>query len=131
MLGGSESGVPFVRRGERNGGRVGRPGDPLPQAGTQRGNTYPALGPRTGIGPVGQADRCTVGPPPEAVQGVHVLDRGADHFEVYCHCLEQKSDWVVRAKSLHRKMLDPTGRGVTVAEYLETLPVAGTFQLKP
>ena len=49
---------------------------------------------------------------------------------MYCHCLEQKSDWVVRAKSLHRKMLDPTGREVTVAEYLETLPVAGTFQLK-
>ena len=71
-----------------------------------------------------------VGPPPEAVQWVHVLDRGGDHFEVYCHCLEQKSDWVVRAKSLHRKMLDPTGREVTVAEYLETLPVAGTFQLK-
>src|SRR3989304_4291413 len=42
------------RRGERSGGRVGRPGDPLPQAGAQRGNTYPALGPRTGIGPVGQ-----------------------------------------------------------------------------
>ena len=43
-----------------------------------------------------------VGPPPEDVEWVHVLDRGGDNFEVYCHLLEQRSEWVVRAAKLNR-----------------------------
>ena len=37
-----------------------------------------------------------VGPPAEGVRWVHVMDRGADNFEVYCHCRQQQADWVVR-----------------------------------
>ena len=36
-----------------------------------------------------------VGRPTEGVEFVHVMDRGADNFEVYCHCLEQRTDWSV------------------------------------
>jgi len=34
-----------------------------------------------------------VGPPPGGVEWVHVLDRGGDNFEVYCHLLQQRSGW--------------------------------------
>ena len=45
-----------------------------------------------------------VGPPPEGVRWVHVMDRGADNFEVYCHCQEQQSEWVVRVTQKQRKI---------------------------
>ena len=51
-----------------------------------------------------------VGPPDAATQWVHVLDRGADNFDVYCHCRSQRSDWVVRASMLHRKVSGPGGK---------------------
>jgi hypothetical protein len=71
-----------------------------------------------------------VGRPPEGVQLVHVCDRGADNFEVFCHLLEQQSDWVVRASSLHRVILRPDGEEVPLSAYLLTLPLAGTYALK-
>ena len=70
-----------------------------------------------------------IGPPPAGVNWVHVMDRGADHFEVLCHCQAQPADWVVRAKSLHRTMRTPDGRTTTVQDYLATLPFAGTYEL--
>ena len=70
-----------------------------------------------------------VGQPPEGVQFVHVCDRGADDFEVFCHLVKQQSDWVVRASSLHRKILNPDGERVSLSQYLATLPLAGTFTL--
>jgi len=71
-----------------------------------------------------------VGPPPAGVEWVHVMDRGADDFEVLCHCQQQRAGWVLRAKSLHRKALAPDGQDTTVQAYLDTLPVAGTYQLR-
>ena len=50
-----------------------------------------------------------VGRPPDGTQFVHVCDRGADGFEVYCHLVEQQADWVVRASSLHCVILTPNG----------------------
>ena len=50
-----------------------------------------------------------VGPPAAATRWIHVLDRGADIFDVYCHCRQQRSDWVVRASMLHRKVTGPGG----------------------
>jgi Transposase DNA-binding/Transposase Tn5 dimerisation domain len=38
---------------------------------------------------------------PEA-QYVHVYDRGADNFEVYCRLQLQRGDWVIRASKLSR-----------------------------
>jgi hypothetical protein len=71
-----------------------------------------------------------VGPPPLGAEWVHVMDRGADDFEVLCHCQQQRAGWVLRAKSLHRKALAPDGQETTVQAYLDTLPVAGTYPLR-
>lgn len=67
--------------------------------------------------------------PPDGVELVHVLDRGADNFEVYCHCLEQEVDWVVRVTQKHRNILTPDGERMQLKEYLGTLPRAGTYEL--
>jgi hypothetical protein len=56
-----------------------------------------------------------IGPPPSGAQFVHVMDRGADDFEVYCRTRRQLSQWVVRLKSPHRRVLD----GQDVARALE------------
>lgn len=70
-----------------------------------------------------------VGPPGEGVQWVHVMDRGADNFEVYCHLREQRSDWVVRVTQKHRKIIIPDGQTQQLTEYLATLEEAGSYQL--
>jgi hypothetical protein len=70
-----------------------------------------------------------VGPPPPGAAWAHVMDRAADHFEVLCHCQAQGVDWVVRAKSLHRKMRTAGGPEVAVRDYLEALPAAGVYEL--
>ena len=71
-----------------------------------------------------------VGPPPENVEWVHVLDRGGDNFEVYCHLLQQRSEWVVRAAKLNRYVLagDDEVR-MKLSEYLPKLDVLGTYTL--
>lgn len=71
-----------------------------------------------------------IGKPAEGVQLIHVFDRGADDFEVFCHLLENWGDWVVRAKSLHRNIRTPSGDQVPLQAYLKTLPLAGTYDLK-
>ena len=69
------------------------------------------------------------GRPAEGVQYVHVFDRGADNFEVYCHLVNQGDDWVVRASQLHRKILTATGEKKPLSEYLAELTVAGTYEM--
>jgi hypothetical protein len=71
-----------------------------------------------------------IGAPPPGATWVHVMDRGADHFEVLCHCQARRVDWVVRAKSLHRKMRAADGQEAAVQDYLGTLPRAGAYELK-
>ena len=71
-----------------------------------------------------------VGPPPEGVHWVHVMDRGADNFEVYCHCREQHSDWVVRVTQKTRNVIAPDGRMMALNKYLDTLSVVGTYELQ-
>jgi hypothetical protein len=70
-----------------------------------------------------------VGRPAEDVELVHVLDRGADNFEVYCHCLEQATDWVVRVAQKQRNILTPDDEHLPLKSYLETLPLSGTYEL--
>lgn len=70
-----------------------------------------------------------VGSPREGVEWIHVCDRGADDFEVFCHLRENRSDWVVRASSRHRLILTPDGGTQSLDEYLRTLPLAGTYEL--
>ena len=70
-----------------------------------------------------------VGRPAEGAQSVHVCDRGADGFEVFCHFVKRQTDWVVRASSLHRVIMTPDGEKLPLSEYLLTLPLAGTYEL--
>jgi hypothetical protein len=70
-----------------------------------------------------------VGPPREGVEWIHVCDRDADDFEVFCHLLENRSGWVVRTASRHRLIVTPEGQKQPLTEYLESLPVAGAYEL--
>ena len=69
-----------------------------------------------------------VGLPPERVRFTHVFDRGADNFEVYCHCLLQRTDWVIRAAQLKRRVV-VRGVSMQLRDHLRTLPVAGTYEV--
>jgi hypothetical protein len=71
-----------------------------------------------------------VGRPPAGAEFVHVCDRGADNFEVFCHLLQQRSDWVVRASTLHRVILTPDEERMPLSQYLEALPLGGTYELE-
>jgi hypothetical protein len=71
-----------------------------------------------------------VGPPAAGTQWVHVLDRGADNFDVYCHCRQQRSDWVVRASMLNRKVTDAEGNATPVRDLSASSPEAGRFTLE-
>lgn len=71
-----------------------------------------------------------VGQPAAGVQLVHVCDRGADGFEVFCHLVKQHADWVVRASCLHRVIVTPDAERMPLSKYLSTLPLAGTYELK-
>ena len=71
-----------------------------------------------------------VGPPREDVSWVHVLDRGGDNFEVYCHLLQQRSDWVVRAAKLNRYVLaGDSEERMKLSDYLPQLELLGTYTL--
>lgn len=69
-----------------------------------------------------------VGPPPPQVRFVHVFDRGGDNFDVFGCLLMQRVDWVVRAAQLTRVIKGETGHQ-PLGEWLETLPLAGTYEL--
>ena len=71
-----------------------------------------------------------VGSPPEGSRLVHVMDRGADNFEVYQHCRQQSVDWVVRVTQRARNVIVPSGKTRALNEYLETLPLSGSYELK-
>jgi hypothetical protein len=71
-----------------------------------------------------------IGPPAEGVQLVHVFDRGADDFEVFCHLRQNRSQWVVRARAGHRNIVAPNGKTMPLTKYLATLPLAGTYELR-
>jgi hypothetical protein len=71
-----------------------------------------------------------VGPPAEEVKFVHVCDRGADNFEVYCRLQANRSGWVIRAAQLHRVVLDSRGQRRTLDEILSEQPCVGIYELK-
>jgi hypothetical protein len=69
-----------------------------------------------------------IGVPPESVLFVHVCDRAADNFEVYCHLLLTRQDWVIRAAHLNR-MIVYHETETALSECLKRLPVSGTYEL--
>jgi hypothetical protein len=71
-----------------------------------------------------------VGPPSDDAQYVHVFDRGADNLEVFCHLVEQRSEWVIRAAQLHRTVYDEEGQRTSLRDLLARQPVLGTYELE-
>jgi hypothetical protein len=70
-----------------------------------------------------------VGPPPPKARFIHVCDRGADNFDVYCHLLEQRADGVIRAAQLKRLFRDDQGVERSLDEQLARQEVAGSYEL--
>jgi hypothetical protein len=71
-----------------------------------------------------------IGPPADKASYVHVFDRGADNFEVYCHLLQQRSDWVIRASQLSRRVfVDNSDEQVPFTSYLPRLKRLGEYTL--
>lgn len=68
-----------------------------------------------------------VGPPPEDAQWIHVMDRGADDFEVHCRAQRIGADWIGRVKSRNRRVRDHAGTEGVLSEVLAQAPVAGGY----
>ena len=72
-----------------------------------------------------------IGPPAEGSSFMHVFDRGADKFEVYCHLLQQRSDWVIRACQVHRSVLvGDTEERMPLKAYLPMLKPLGSYTIQ-
>ena len=71
-----------------------------------------------------------VGPPPEGVRSLHVCDRGADNFDVYCHLVTQQAGWVIRAAQLTRQVRDVSGTQTSLQKLISSAPCLGTYELK-
>jgi len=71
-----------------------------------------------------------IGPASEDASYVHVFDRGADNFEVFCHLLQQRCDWVIRGSQLHRCIFaGESEESIPLNEYLTTLELMGSYTL--
>jgi len=70
-----------------------------------------------------------VGPPPESARFIHVFDRGADNFEVFCHLQQQQSDWVVRVAQKHRIVMDENGCRTPIQELVAQQASSGMYEL--
>ena len=71
-----------------------------------------------------------VGSPAAGVKYIHVLDRGADNLEVFCHCALQQSDWVIRAAQLQRTVYTTSGERLSLAAALAKQRVLGSYEQK-
>jgi hypothetical protein len=71
-----------------------------------------------------------VGPAPAEARFIHVCDRGADNFDVYCHLLQQQAGWVVRAAQLQRRVLEGTGGACSLDDLMRAAPLQGTYELQ-
>jgi len=71
-----------------------------------------------------------IGEPAKDVEYVHVFDRGADNFEVYCHLLQNRGQWVIRVSKLNRYVLaDKSEEPVRLQDYLPQLKKLGDYTL--
>ena len=71
-----------------------------------------------------------VGKPPADARFVHVCDRGADNFDVYCHLLEQQAGWVIRAAQLKRLVRDGQGSEQSLEQLLVARETLGSYELE-
>lgn len=71
-----------------------------------------------------------VGPSPAGAHFIHVCDRGADNIEVYCHLLQQRAGWVVRAAQLKRRVLNAEGCEGSLDEVVRAAAWEGAYELQ-
>lgn len=71
-----------------------------------------------------------VGEPPAEARFIHVCDRGADNFDVYCHLLEQRAGWVIRAAQLQRLVRDGQVGEQPLEQLLAARAVVGSYELE-
>ena len=71
-----------------------------------------------------------IGSPPAGVRWIHICDRGADDYEVFCQALRQKCGFVVRAAKLNRWICTPDGRTLSVSKFLAELPADGEYTVE-
>jgi len=71
-----------------------------------------------------------VGRPPAGARFIHVCDRGADNFDVYCHLLEQEAGWVIRAAQLKRLVRDAADRERSLEAVLRDQTPVGSYILQ-
>lgn len=71
-----------------------------------------------------------VGPSPNGVRLIHVCDRGADNFDVYCHTVTQRVGWVIRAAQLQRQVRDEQQHSVRLDEAISRSTCLGTYELE-
>lgn len=69
------------------------------------------------------------GPAPQGSQWIHVFDRGGDDFEAMCHLKQSGTDWVIRASTLNRNILDINGSPATLAAAVEEASLVGSYEL--
>ncbi len=71
-----------------------------------------------------------VGSPPPGATWLHVCDRGADDYEVFCRALRQNCGWVIRACRLNRQVVSNAGERLTLKNHLAAQPVRGRQTLQ-
>lgn len=69
-----------------------------------------------------------VGLPPEGVKFLHVCDRGADNFDVFCHLMTQRAGWVIRAAQLGRRVLDEADQEQSLDALVAAQTSLGTYE---
>jgi hypothetical protein len=71
-----------------------------------------------------------IGKPRDDVEYVHVFDRGADNFEVYCRLLQNHGQWVIRVSKLNRYVLAAASEErMPLKDYLPQLQTLGRYTL--
>ena len=71
-----------------------------------------------------------VGRAPEGARYIHVCDRGADNFDIYCHLVVQETGWVIRAAQLQRRILDEHRTPTCLEKVIRRATRLGTYQLE-
>lgn len=69
------------------------------------------------------------GRPAAGARHVHVCDRGADNYDVYCQLMMLDSGWVIRAAQLKRQVIDQQGETVSLDALISGASCLGTYEL--
>ena len=71
-----------------------------------------------------------IGKPQNDVEYVHVFDRAADNFEVYCRLLQNRGEWTIRASRMNRHVLvGESEERMQLKDYLRQLKFLGRYTL--